>query len=103
MKTIDYVEESIPTWAVNYLYSGDASGMTSEQVCMADNWRDAMLERKPDGAVASIDFLPQWFDAWSDEPAFGGQQICAKALVMFRVPPEDKREAVEVPAIYLNL
>ena len=35
---MEFTTEKIPTWALCYLINGDASGLTDEDIAIADKW-----------------------------------------------------------------
>lgn len=84
MKIIDYCEDSLPTYALSYLFNGDASGITTEDEKNADAWLSGITERlNRDYPGCSVGLLIDENDegGFQRHPAFGLACDCVTCAV----------------------
>lgn len=100
MKTIDYISDDVPTYALSYLVNGDASGMEDSDIEACDTWAEdctEMLQAKYPGAL--IQFLTE--DGEGDEfnscPAFGLATSTIQCAFAVWADNDDPREAMRLP------
>jgi len=100
MKTIDYIEDKVPTYALSYLVNGDASGMETSDIEACDAWFDSHTEKlKKQYPGASIQFLYDDNDecAFTHNPAFGLACATVTCVHAVWVNNDDPRESIALP------
>ena len=102
MKTIDYIEDDCPTYALPYLVNGDSSGMDDSDVEACDEWTREITERlQSQYPGTSVVFLTDDSEGAEDEfnphPAFGLACSTVPCVFAVWVDNEDPREAMRLP------
>lgn len=94
MKTIDYLEGRIPTYALSYLINADATGLEDEDRANVDRWHKECTE-KLTSMYPDADLL---FVIRDDEganfetrPVFGLACDCVDGAFLVLVSNDDKR------------
>jgi hypothetical protein len=105
MKTIDYISDDVPTYALPYLVNGDSSGMEESDIAACDAWFDECTAKlQSDYPGASIQFLTadgdeygEHGDEFNRNPAFGLACATLKCVFAVWVDNEDPRPALPLP------
>lgn len=95
MKTIDYIDENVPTWALSYLVNGDASGLEEGEQEMIDKWWEDCAKALPSDCHLQFHSDDSEFFTWS--PAFGLAATCVSAVLMAWASNDDPRDEIELP------
>lgn len=101
MKTIDYISDNVPTYALPYLVNGDSSGMDDTDIAACDAWFDECIAKlQSDYPGACIQFLTADGDeteSFNPFPAFGLATSTLECVFAVWVSNEDPRPALPLP------
>ncbi len=105
MKTINYISDDVPTYALPYLVNGDASDMEDNDIAACDAWFDECIAKlQSDYPGASIQFHAADGDKYGPHgnefhrnPAFGLATSTLECVFAVWVSNEDPRPALPLP------
>lgn len=100
MKIIDYIEDSLPTYVLSYLFNGDASGIETEDEQNADGWLSGLTERlQSQYPGCDIELLIDDADEGSfcRFPAFGLASDCVACVVAVFAENEHPAPRIALP------
>lgn len=102
MKTIDYIADDCPTYALSYLINDDSSGMEDADVAACDAWfNDCQSRLQAQYPGATIQFLTDDAEGAENEfdphPAFGLATSTVPCVFAVMVPNDDPRDAMLLP------
>ena len=100
VKTVNYISDRVPTYALSYLVNGDDSGLESDEVEMADAWlaecTENLLAAHP-GARVELVTRDGAEGSFTSSPAFGPACDCVPGAVVAMVPNDDPAPPLELP------
>ena len=100
MKTIDYVSDDVPVWAISYLVNGDASGLDYGEADMVDDWKSGITEcLRAMYPGCFVDFLmdDNSEPSFCPHPAFGLAADCIPAVLAVMADDEHPAAAIALP------
>jgi hypothetical protein len=100
MKIIDYIEDSIPDYALSYLVNGDASGIEDEDKEACDDWLKSRMEklnRDYPGLEVELVMRDDGEGGFSHSPAFGPACNCVDGAVAVWAENEHPLQRIALP------
>ena len=100
MKIIDYIEDSVPEYALSYLVNGDASGMEDADVAACDEWFKSCtdkLHRDYPGLAVDLLLSDNHEGSFTRSPAFGLACNCVDGAVVVWAENEHPLQRIALP------